>query len=98
MLQIWYRESKNGAMVQSKDLKNIPREAAGICSDLVDQKVIMKGGSLFYLPETRDDELPIPIEAYKYCFDWIRKCGEQQEEVGIRDVNIFITSPIFLST
>lgn len=86
MLQIFYRPTKGGPLVECKEIKNVPREVAGICSDLIDKKVILKGNTIFFLPDAKKDEDPIPIDAWKFVFEWITKCGEMMTDVSIKDV------------
>jgi len=46
----------------------------------------MRNDNIFFLPEPKKGEDPIPIAAWKFVFEWINKCGEEKTDVSIKDV------------
>lgn len=87
-LSIWVKDSKTRALRQLLE-KPLSLDVAAICSDVIfkERSAAEKDGGKL---STFHPKGNVSEEAYKYVFEWIRRCGEEQAVADISDVSTTI--------
>lgn len=81
------RDPKTKAVVPCTEIENVPRDVASVCSDYIYKKIVQQGEPYLML----DDSLGLGLAPYKFVFDWIKTCGEEQIVASVPEVSLLLS-------
>jgi len=81
------RDPKTKAVVPCTEIENVPRDVATICSDYIYKKIVQQGEPYLML----DNSLGLGLAPYKFVFDWIKTCGEEQNVASAPEVSLLLS-------